>query len=87
MGKYLESLRIVNGVFMNGNEVGHTSPSIYSLTGNGQGALSTLSAEVDFHIHKSPFGTITSGQIINSGKALNLISDLSLKKHEQFGGK
>ncbi|MGZ3774550.1 MAG: DUF1501 domain-containing protein [Pseudobdellovibrionaceae bacterium] len=78
LGKYLENIRIINGVFMNATEVGHTSPQLYAMTGNGQGALSTLPAEIDFRINKMPFGTVSSGQIINSGKALNVISSASL---------
>lgn len=78
LGKYLENIRIVNGVFMNATEVGHTSPSIYAMTGNGQGALSTLPAEIDFRVTKMPFGTVSSGQIINSGKSLNVSSSTSL---------
>lgn len=78
LGKYLEQIRIVNGVFMNATEVGHTSPSIYAMTGNGQGQLSTFSAELDYNAFKMPFGTISSGQVINSGKALNIMSATSL---------
>lgn len=82
LARYLENIRIINGVFMNATEVGHTSPSVYAMTGSGQGGLSTLSAELDYNVMKMPFGTITSGQIINNGKALNVMSADSLARLE-----
>ncbi|MGZ3768802.1 MAG: DUF1501 domain-containing protein, partial [Bdellovibrio sp.] len=80
LGKYLENARIVNGVFMNATEVGHPSPRVYAMTGNGQGHLSTLSAEIDYNAARMPFGTVISGQIINSGKSLNTMSASSLSQ-------
>ncbi|HWU44745.1 MAG TPA: DUF1501 domain-containing protein, partial [Bdellovibrio sp.] len=78
MEKYLENLRIINGVYINATDVGHPSPSMYAMTGNGQGANSTLSAEIDFNIDKKPFGTIAKGPIVNSGKSLNVMDADSL---------
>lgn len=73
LSKYAADLRVVNGVFMNASEVGHASLSMYAMTGNGQGELSNLAAEIDYNVIRSPFGTVASGQIIKS-KAVNIVN-------------
>jgi len=63
-----DRLTVVNGVFMSGVDGGHPSAALYAQSGNGQGNLGVLSAELEGNLLHSPFGILTNESIYTANK-------------------
>lgn len=75
--KYFSKMAIINGVFMGASDNGHTAASNYIESGNGQGNLAALPAELEGPLFHSAFGTMANDSNMPSGGKAKRIWDIS----------
>lgn len=65
---HLDRMAVVNGIFMSAIDGGHPSAALYAQSGNGQGNLGFLSAELESSSLHSPFGILSNSALYTANK-------------------